>query len=229
MKKIPLKSWLEDNKIYFEVFQYTVLWVLWVLIGLSQAVSTLNQYKNENIQLQPNLKIYSDLSYNKEKSYFDTETLTIENEWGSLYELSKEITTFYKLSNFTWSYLIPVGNYFTNLIPSNNYVGVLLNATEPQNNYYYHKLYQEFIPHNGEYIDKFSILRLEYKNINKDTLIRYYYLQSWLWLELDEKDYYKYKNYKKVFENKYWTYKYNELSYWKINQFIKDTPSLQFK
>lgn len=222
-----MKVWLTENKIFFEVFQYFILWIAWILIWAMQLCTGLKEYSLDQIKMQPIIKIYTELSKNDLTWIFETEQLKIRNEWESLHDFSSDITTFYEISYWTGKLNIPVKGFFAAKFSSNNYKWELLTALDPQNNSRYHKLYMSLLSLSKDnygyiFIKNFTIVRVSFLDIRNTYKESYFYVDTWLWYEIDKSEYLKYKEGEKLFESKYWIYDYTEVDTDTVLKFINN-------
>jgi hypothetical protein len=182
MRKV--KSFLERNKIYFEIFSFIIIGLSGVYVSYTQSKISKLEYELNKTQIQPLLKIETKLTKSDTIDFYTTQTLIVSNEGGALKKFNQTTNTFYKVElncprcNGPKIYYIPIHAYYFANFYTGNFKDVLLTSYCPNNNYAYCKLYEEFIEKSknaGPYfLDRITLMKISYDDISGENHTNYY-------------------------------------------------------
>lgn len=136
-----MKRFLENNKIYFEIFSMSFLGLMAVIVSFTQW-RTSNQefqlHKNENMPL---FKISYELVKTDTSNTYDTEILKVTNEGKTFKKFKKEFFSFYLINIKSLDYptketefFVPVADFFGISYNSGNLSGELFQSFSYGNN-----------------------------------------------------------------------------------------------
>ncbi len=141
-----MKKWLTDNEIYFKTAAYVVLPLLAIVIALQANNISQNQVGIMGEQAQilkqqqlPMIYATIDLALDPKLNKFTTDTMTISNLGGPLFDLKVYPAVFFEIqysqTNFSFNrFLIPVLDYYSADIHADAPTGKVATLVGEQNN-----------------------------------------------------------------------------------------------
>jgi len=181
---IKLRSWLERNKIFFEVFSYLVIGLAGIYFSISQLKVNQRQIEIQRSEIQPIFKISFTLHEDTLSNVYNTEVFEIYNEGKPLKSFNYNIQTFYKIDYISQkkginkSFFIPISGFYWAQFPSHNSTGLLTSGFLKNNNSELKRIYDECLNQSKDNefynVSKFSLITIDYKDLN-DTDHRLYF------------------------------------------------------
>ena len=184
-----IRLFLECNKIFFEVFSYTIVGIAGVIFSRYQYKSNKRQVEMQKKQIemhekesQPLFKIIFRIDSHEEKN--DSELMELYNEGNPFKSFNYEMKTFLKLHYFSVdnginsTYYIPISDYYIRGQKTTNLTGKLLTKSLPKNHAMFYDLYKETIELSKEsncvFINRLSLIKIEYIDIYNNKQIVYF-------------------------------------------------------
>ena len=182
-----IRLFLECNKIFFEVFSYTIVGIAGIIFSRYQYKSNKRQNEMQKAQIemqnkefQPIFMVRFRIDSYEEKN--DSEHIELYNEGKPFRSFNYEIRTFFKLrfSSFddgiNSTYYVPISDFYFVRERYKDLTGKLWTNYVPNNHAKFCQLYTEAIELSKDnkyiFINRFSLIQIEYTDIynNKQTV-----------------------------------------------------------
>jgi hypothetical protein len=181
---IKFRSLLQRNKIFFEVFSYLVIGIAGVYFSYSQWDTNRKQVAMQKSEMQPVFRITFTLYKDSLSGVYNTEMFEIYNDGKPIKSFNYKIDTYYEIEhisqekNIKRTCFIPILGFYWAQFPTDNFMGKLSSGFLTNNNLECDRVYQECMQQSKGtefyFINKFSLIKIDYKDLN-DALHSVYF------------------------------------------------------
>jgi len=181
---INLRSWLERNKIFFEVFSYSVIGLAGIYFSISQLKVNQRQIEIQKSEMQPVFRITFTLYQDSLSNVYNTEVFGIYNDGKPLKSFKYDVKTYYKIDYISQkedvnkSFFIPISGFYWAQFPLDNSTGLLVNGFLKNNNSEFKRIYDECLHQstNNEFyfVSKFSLFKIDYTDLSNTNYTLYF-------------------------------------------------------
>nr|WP_319997592.1 hypothetical protein [uncultured Draconibacterium sp.] len=187
-----MKTWLNNNKIYFEIFSFIFLGTASIIVSLLTWKTSDKQLAILELEHRPIINVQREF-----KSPF--ELLIVKNVGYHCFETEVNIVSYYEVTNSSSSgkneesKMIVISDYFDFTYDTENTIGTL--ATIYNREYSENeakRINLEFVNHENRfnyYLRLESVLKVSTKDENKEKIDKYYLINSHSIIEISESDY----------------------------------------
>lgn len=220
------KTFLQRNKIFFEIFSSVLLSFMALLVSINSCQISKQQSINEERLNMPLIKISSD-QFSKE-TINDSEKITIENVGGYAYNYTIQKRVFLSCEytpldgGATKRIYLPIDDILDTSSQTNNYIGPIKYYYTISTMKYFHELYQKTIEVEKGYlhIRLLKYITISYNDFkdksHKDLFIIDGVLQG---CKIEETD-----DINKLFSIQYPTYRISQITLGQIFELLKNEP-----
>lgn len=197
MEKITIeksRKWLENNKVFFEVFSYVFLGIASLLVGYFSYVSSKSQLEILKLEHSPLISI-------KREFKGDSEFLKLHNVGYHLFEPKVNYFTYFIIKDYKNSeiknetdFYFRIDDYFGFSYETDNTIGNIASIiTSSFTNFHKKRIIEECksLFGNNFQIGLFEhLIEITFKDENKKLMTKYYKIDSFSVIEISKKIYY---------------------------------------
>lgn len=128
MTKQKLRLWLEQNKVFFEIFSSVLLGIAGIFVAYASYHVSESQLEVSRVATEPHFYVDKLLFRNPETEKFDEEELYLHNVGAPAHNISAKLRSFITVDLFDASYkpvVVPVLGYFPGQFPTNAPTGLI--------------------------------------------------------------------------------------------------------
>lgn len=128
MSHQKIRLWLEQNKVFFEIFSSVLLGIAGIFVAYASYHVSEAQLEVSRIATEPHFYVEKLLFRNPETQKFDEEELYLHNAGAPAHNISVKLRSFIKVDLFDASskpIIVPVLGYFPSQFPTNAPTGLI--------------------------------------------------------------------------------------------------------